>query len=235
MLYCMNDSFHDTPHEMEGFLLLDKPEGRTSFSMVAEVRRISKQKKIGHAGTLDPFATGLLVLLLGKKWTRRANEFMGQHKRYETVVRLGITTDSYDRDGAILDTSNLIPTLSEIQEVLPFFQGTILQVPPMFSAKKVQGKRLYEHAREGKTIERKPCPVTIQTTLVGHSYPYLRLQIDCSKGTYIRSIGHEIGVKLGCGAHLCELRRTHIGSFCVDKALPSHSLTFHEIQKNLHI
>lgn len=218
---------------MEGYLLIDKPEGRTSFSMVAELRRHTGQKKIGHAGTLDPFATGLLVLLLGKKWTTKASEFMGQDKEYRTTIRLGISTDSYDRDGTVTSISDYMPSLEMVQESISHFQGEILQVPPMFSAKKVAGTRLYEHARSGIEIERKPCLVHVVTELVEYTYPYLQLKINCSKGTYIRSIGHDIGLLLGCGGHLSELRRTKSGKLSVEKALDGSILSLAEISKNI--
>lgn len=218
---------------IEGFLLIDKPEGRTSFSLVAEVRRLSGQKKVGHAGTLDPFATGLLILLLGTPWTRKASSFMGQEKEYTTLIRLGIATDTFDRDGTVISTSDREPSRDEVEKVLAHFQGIIAQVPPMFSAKKIAGKRLYEHARMGVEVERKPCSVEVHTTLLEYSYPYLRVSIRCSKGTYIRSIGHEIGLMLGSYGHLVELRRTKSGIYGVNEALDGSLLTYENIKQSV--
>lgn len=197
----------------EGILLVDKPKGRTSFSLVAALRKKTGIQKIGHAGTLDPFATGVMVMLIGKNFTKLSDQFLSQEKEYWCKILLGVSTDSYDCDGNTTLTSDKQPTLLEVQESLLGFQGTLLQTPPMFSAKKVQGKKLYELARKGIEIERKPVSVTLQTTLVSYNYPFLELQIVCSKGTYVRSIAHDLGTKLGCGGHLTELRRIRSGTF----------------------
>ncbi len=208
-----------------GILLVNKPKGRTSFSLVSTLRRLLGVQKIGHAGTLDPFATGVMILLIGKECTRLSDRFLNQDKEYIATLHLGIRTDSYDCDGAVIDKSDLIPSEESILEVLTHFQGTISQIPPMFSAKKVNGKKLYELARKGIEIERKAAEVTVTTTLLHYEYPYLSLHVDCSKGTYIRSIAEEIGLALGCGAHLSDLSRTRSGPFriteCVDGALLS--------------
>jgi len=197
----------------EGLLLVDKPKGKTSFSLVSVLRKKTGIQKIGHAGTLDPFATGVMVMLIGKKFTRLSDQFLCQEKEYWCRVHLGISTDSYDCDGAIKATSDHQPTLQDIEVALTGFQGSLFQTPPMFSAKKVQGEKLYELARKGIEIERKPTSVTIQTTLLFYLYPYLELQIVCSKGTYVRSIAHDLGIKLGCGGHLIELKRIRSGTF----------------------
>lgn len=218
----------------EGLLLVDKQEGRTSFSAVARVRAMTGQKTVGHAGTLDPFATGLLILLLGRAWTRRADEFMHQQKEYHTVLRLGAETDSYDCDGNITNTSSYEPSFDDVQHILERFQGEQLQIPPMFSAKKIQGKRLYEHARKGIVVERKPSVVHISTTFVEYAYPYLTLDVRCSKGTYIRSLGHDIGQALGCYAHLASLRRTKSGSLTVQNACILENTTKESIVNYIH-
>ena len=197
----------------EGVLLVDKPRGKTSFSLVTALRRLTQVKKIGHAGTLDPFATGLMVMLIGKNFTRLSQDYLCQDKEYECKVHLGISTDSYDCDGQTTGTSSLVPTQADIEKALSSFQGTIEQIPPMFSAKKIQGKRLYELARRGVEIERKPVWITLKTTLLSYTYPDLILNISCSKGTYIRSIAHDLGALLKCGAHLTELRRLRSGTF----------------------
>lgn len=209
--------------EPAGILLIDKPKGKTSFSLVAMLRRIYGVKKIGHAGTLDPFATGVMVLLVGKNYTRLSDQFLGQDKEYEALVHLGKVTDTYDCEGQVLRTSDMIPSLQEIESVIEKFQGKIMQVPPMFSAKKVAGKKLYELARKGVSIEREAKEVTVQIQVLSYEYPYLSLRVACSKGTYIRSLAYDIGEMLGCGAHLTELQRTRSGSFylkdCVDGSL----------------
>lgn len=203
----------------EGVLLVDKPRGKTSFSLVTALRRLTRIEKIGHAGTLDPFATGLMVMLIGKKFTRLSQDYLCQDKEYECKMLLGVSTDSYDCDGQTIATSPLIPTLDDIEKALLSFQGTVLQTPPMYSAKKVDGKKLYELARKGIEIERKPVSVTIKTTLLDYTYPYLSLNVSCSKGTYVRSIAHDLGNLLGCGAHLSELRRLRSGNFHIKDSI----------------
>lgn len=206
----------------EGILLINKSRGPTSFSLVAILRRLTGIKTIGHAGTLDPFATGVMVMLLGRPFTRLSSRFLEQDKEYLAKARLGIATDTFDCEGKPLFTSDKIPTLDEIKEALKSFQGTILQVPPMFSAKKKDGKKLYELARQGKEVEREPVQVTVHTELLSYEYPYLDLRISCSKGTYVRSIADDLGKMLQCGAHLHELVRLRSGTFhlkdCVDIA-----------------
>ncbi len=197
----------------EGILLIDKPEGITSFSLVSLLRKVTGVSKIGHAGTLDPFATGVMVLLIGKKYTRLSSSFLTETKEYEATIRLGFSTNTYDKTGDIDQQSDQIPSLDELTASLASFQGLYMQHPPMFSAKKVQGKKLYELARQGKTIERKLEPVTLSTTLLTYEYPYICLHIRCSKGTYIRSIAHDLGERLGCYGHVSELRRVRSGNF----------------------
>ena len=199
----------------EGIVLVDKPAGITSFGVVARLRRKLQVKKIGHSGTLDPFATGLLVMLVGRKYTRLADSFLCDDKEYEATLLLGSATDTYDLEGKQLETSDYVPTLEEVTQVLSLFQGKIEQVPPMFSAKKVEGKRLYEIARKGGQVERKACLVEVKTTLLSYEYPKLSFHVECSKGTYIRSIAHEIGQKLGSFGHLIQLRRIRSGKYSV--------------------
>lgn len=209
--------------DVSGVLLVDKPRGKTAFSLVAALRKRIGVKKIGHAGTLDPFATGVMVMLVGKKFTTQSNQFLCQDKEYLAEVRLGITTDSYDCEGQIQQRSDLIPSQEQIEGVLKLFQGEIEQIPPMFSAKKVKGKKLYEYARKGRSIEREAVKIHVETQMIRYSHPYLTLKIICSKGTYIRSLAHDIGQQLGCGAHLTELKRLRSGSFrlqdCIDGKL----------------
>ena len=207
---------------LEGILPVCKPKLKTSFSLVSALRKLTKITTIGHAGTLDPFADGVMIMLIGKKYTRQSNLFLHQDKEYIATAHLGITTDTYDIEGKITEQNPLIPTLAQIEDTLLKFQGTILQTPPMFSAKKVGGKKLYELARKGQTIERKPVPVTIHITLIEYVYPHLTLKVQCSKGTYLRSLAYDVGLELGCGAHLSSLTRTRSGNItlkeCCDGA-----------------
>ncbi len=204
---------------IEGILLVDKPAGMTSFSVVHVLRKRLGVKKIGHTGTLDPFATGLLVMLIGRNYTKRADEFLQDGKEYLATLRLGIETDSFDSDGKVVATSDAKPLLEELQEVICHFQGKIEQIPPMFSAKKINGKRLYEMARKGVVVERKSSLIEVSTTLVRYEYPEVDIHIKCSKGTYIRTIGHEIGKLLGCLAYVSNLRRLRSGKFSIDESL----------------
>lgn len=222
-----------TSSPFSGILLVDKPAGRSSFSLVAEVRRITGQKKIGHAGTLDPFATGLLILLLSREWTARAGEFLHHDKKYETVFRLGFATDTYDREGTRTESSSYVPSREEVEKALTHFQGEIQQVPPMFSAKKKGGVRLYDLARKGIEVEREPVSVHVALQLIEYEYPLLRLQVHCSKGTYVRSLGHDIGKHLGCYAHVDQLRRVQSGRMSVDDALSEGAFSKETIRANL--
>lgn len=210
-------------HEPQGILLVNKPRGKTAFSLVACLRRILGVKKIGHAGTLDPFATGVMVMLIGKSFTRLSDSFLGADKEYVGRIHLGITTDTFDCDGEIQEKSSLIPSPEELNQALSYFQGEIDQIPPMFSAKKQNGKKLYELARKGQTVERQPVKVKVQTRLLHYEYPYATIAVTCSKGTYIRSLAHDLGCRLGCGGHLVDLQRVRSGDFrledCCDGAL----------------
>ena len=217
---------------MKGILLIDKPSGKTSFDLVQAARRVFTERCIGHAGTLDPLATGLLVLLIGRDFTKLSNLFLCQDKVYQTTVLLGAATTTYDKEGAVTEESSLVPTLEDLQLVISTFQGTILQVPPMFSAKKVGGKKLCDLARKGITIERTPCKVTVLITLLKYAYPILDLEISCTKGTYIRSLGHDIGKKLGCFGHLKALRRIKSGSHHVNEALDGNLLLNPDFSEN---
>lgn len=208
-----------------GILLVNKTKGITSFRLVSLLRKILNIQKIGHAGTLDPFATGVMVMLIGKQYTRMSDQFLGQDKEYKAVLKLGETTDSYDCDGVVTSSSAIIPTLSELEEAIKAFQGKILQTPPMFSAKKVQGKKLYELARKGITIERAASEVTVTVELISYSYPFATINVSCSKGTYIRSLAHDIGIKLSCGAHLVELKRTRSGRCHIDDCIDASLLS----------
>lgn len=209
----------------EGIVLIDKPSGKTSFYLVSLLRRLTQVKKIGHAGTLDPLASGVMVLLVGKNYTKLSDQFLTHDKAYHVKIELGSTSDSYDADGQISKVENgPIPSLEDIKTALENFQGEIEQTPPMYSAKKVGGKKLYELARQGIEIERKSTKVRVKTILKNYDYPHVELEIDCSKGTYIRSIAHDLGQMLGCGGYVVNLIRTRSGPFTLQQCLSIETL-----------
>lgn len=200
--------------------LVDKPKGPTSHDVVRTVRRATDVKKVGHAGTLDPMATGLLLVLVSRPATRLQEAFMELPKTYEGTVRFGETTRSHDAETEIIDRRDPSSvTLEAIRDVLPTFQGTIEQIPPMYSAVKVEGERLYKKARRGETVDRPPRQVSIYALEVTEwEPPELSFRVECSKGTYIRSLARDFGETLGVGGHLVSLRRRAIGSFSVSEA-----------------
>lgn len=213
--------------ELSGILCVDKPLGITSHDVVGRIRRVAGLRRVGHAGTLDPLATGVLLLGLGRA-TRLIEYLVGHGKLYETTVRLGQKTATYDAEGDIVEERPFHHiTLSQIQTALEPFRGDILQQPPLYSAIKQGGQPLYKLARQGKTdVERSLRPVTVHTlTLLNWEPPYLSLQIHCSSGTYIRSLGHDLGEALGCGGHLSALRRLAVGDFDIETAVPLNDLT----------
>ena len=205
--------------QIQGILPINKPAGITSFDIVRTLRKLLNIKKIGHAGTLDPLATGVMVMLIGRPYTKLSDNLLNQDKEYVAIVKLGIETDSYDADGTITATSEYVPSHEEVEEALMQFQGSIEQIPPMFSAKKVDGKKLYQLARQGQTIERKPVTVQVATKLIEYAYPLLTLRVTCSKGTYLRSIAHDIGKILQCGGHVQSLERTRSGKYLIENCL----------------
>jgi tRNA pseudouridine55 synthase len=208
----------------QGILLVDKAPFKTSFSIVYMLRKLTNVKKIGHSGTLDPLATGLMVMLIGKNFTRLSSSFANHDKEYEATIFLGKISSTYDEEGLISDYSNNVPSIADVEKCLESFNGLIKQMPPMFSAKKINGKKLYELARKGITIERKEIPVNVTTTLVSYKYPYLDIKVACSKGTYIRTLAHDIGQKLHSGAYLKTLKRTRCGSFQLQEAVPQDKI-----------
>lgn len=220
---------------LEGILLLDKPEGKTSFYLVKVLRRLTHVQKIGHAGTLDPFATGLMVMLIGKNYTTKQHLILNASKQYHTTITLGRETDSYDLTGKTLATSDLVPTQAQVENALMQFQGKTYQIPPMFSAKKKDGKALYELARAGIEVQRDPALVEMHLTLLNYSYPHIELSITCSKGTYVRSLAHDLGLLLGTGAHLSSLRRTACGPYSIDRALILSDLEKPDLNLKQHL
>ncbi len=204
-----------------GIFLVDKPVGPSSFRMVQLVRRALSIKKVGHAGTLDPFASGLLVICAGRPATRLISQFMDGTKRYEAVLRLGIETTTQDLEGEVVAQKEVGPfAREELEHCLAGFLGGQLQTPPQYSALKHKGKPLYHYARRGITIEKAARPITIFLLRLLDAGPdTLRIMVECSKGTYIRTLAADIGRALGCGAHLVALRRLQSGPFTVDNAV----------------
>ncbi|MBN1204966.1 MAG: tRNA pseudouridine(55) synthase TruB [Myxococcaceae bacterium] len=211
---------------MDGVLVIDKPSGPTSFDVVRQVRSLLKVKKAGHTGTLDPMATGVLPICLGEA-TKVAGFITEGDKAYEATVRLGVETDTQDAQGKVLAEAPVPPlTAALLETALTPFRGTFEQVPPMYSAVKVDGKRLYELARAGEEVERAARQVTVhELTLRDFSSNELRLSVRCSKGFFVRTLADELGRALGCGAHLAALRRTMSGPFTLAQALPLAELS----------
>lgn len=203
---------------VSGLLLLDKDPGWTSQDAVAKLRGILREKRIGHAGTLDPLATGLLVVLVGRA-TRAAEYAEAETKEYIAALRLGTETDTQDITGTVLSSCDTLPTEAELLAVLPRFIGEIEQIPPMYSAIKINGQKLYSIARRGGTVERAPRRITVEEIeYLGQKDGDSLLRVRCSKGTYIRTLCHDIGAALGCGGCMASLRRTRIGDFSVENA-----------------
>lgn len=219
---------------LNGILNLDKPAGLTSHDVVSRVRRLSEMRRVGHAGTLDPLATGVLVVALGRA-TRLLEYVVGQPKTYEAVVRLGQTSTTYDAEGELSPPAPLLELSSAaLEEALDPFRGPISQVPPMHSALKRGGQRLYELARQGVTVEREPRPVTIyDLQLLDWRPPDLSLRVQCSAGAYIRSLAHDLGQALGVGGYLAALRRTAVGSFTLAHATALDTLDTENIAASL--
>ena len=205
---------------MDGIIVIRKEKGYTSHDVVAKLRGIFHMKKIGHTGTLDPDAEGVLPVALGKA-TKLVDLITDKEKTYEAVMRLGVVTDTQDMTGTILSqTEQISVTEKEVKEAAESFLGEQLQIPPMYSALKVNGKKLYELAREGKTVERKPRPVHFyQIEILEINLPLVRYRVVCSKGTYIRTLCHDMGEKLGCGAAMESLVRTKVGKFELKDAI----------------
>ena len=212
---------------VDGVLLLDKPVGFSSNDALIKAKRVLNAKKAGHTGTLDPFATGLLPLCFGEA-TKFSQDLLEADKTYNTTVHLGLNTDTGDTEGLVIQTRAVDVTLEQIEAVLEQFRGPIAQVPPMYSALKRDGKPLYEYARAGITLEREARNVTIhKLELISYDAPFLKLSVKCSKGTYIRVLGQDIGEALGCGAHLNALRRTQVGALTLDGMITLDDLLAH--------
>ena len=220
---------------MFGFLNVYKPKGKTSHDVVAILRRVTKIKQIGHTGTLDPFAEGVLPICIGK--STRLIEYLKDDKAYIATVQFGKSTDTYDIEGKVINTSDKKVNLQQITEELDNFRGTISQTPPIYSALKLNGKKLYEYARKGETVEIKPREITINKLDIinfDENAQTLELYIDCSKGTYIRSIANDLGVNLGVYGHLIKLVRVKAGDFKIETAVTMDKLqTVEDVRANL--
>jgi len=207
------------PKELEGVLLVDKPTGFTSHDVVARLRRKLQMKRIGHAGTLDPMATGLLIMLIGKA-TKISQFLISLDKEYEGTIELGKVTDTQDAEGNVLETLPVPPlTEEEVRAAMNGFLGDQYQMPPMYSAIKINGQALYKSARKGEEVEREPRFIRVMNfDLTGFAPPRFDFRLRCTKGTYVRTIAHDLGRKLGCGAHLAALRRTASDKFNISRA-----------------
>jgi tRNA pseudouridine55 synthase len=213
---------------VDGVLLIDKPVGLSSNDALTKVKRIVNAKKAGHTGTLDPFATGLLPLCFGEA-TKFSQDLLEADKTYVAVVHLGVTTNTGDTEGEPIATRPVDVTLEQIEAALAHFRGPIMQIPPMYSALKRDGKAYYEYAREGIVLEREARPVTIHSLeFVSYEAPMLTIRVCCSKGTYVRVLGEDIGARLGCGAHLNALRRVQVGTLTLDGMVTLEQLQAHE-------
>ena len=209
---------------MDGIVIVDKPQDWTSQDVTARLRRVFNTRRIGHGGTLDPMATGVLPVFVGRA-TRGVEFFEHAEKTYETVLRLGLTTDTEDITGTMLTEAPVSVTGEQIEAALAAFRGQIMQIPPMYSALKVNGQKLCDLARKGKTVERQPRPITIhELTLLERTENTLRLRVRCSKGTYIRTLCKDIGEQLGCGGCMESLRRVSAGEYTIDEAVPLQEL-----------
>ena len=209
---------------MNGIVIVDKPQDWTSQDVTARLRRVFNTRRIGHGGTLDPMATGVLPVFVGRA-TRGVEFFEHAEKTYETILRLGLTTDTEDITGTVLSQQEPSVTEGQLEAVLETFRGEILQVPPMYSALKVNGQKLCDLARKGKEVERQPRPVTIhELTFLGFCPEGVRLRVRCSKGTYIRTLCKDIGQALGCGGCMAQLRRVQAGEYTIDQAVPLQEL-----------
>ena len=210
--------------DLNGILLVDKPHGLSSAEAVARVKRLTGCKRVGHTGTLDPGATGLLVITLGKA-TKISNYLSAEVKSYRAVIHLGESRDSFDRFGKVIDQTEFELSAVEIEQALDSFRGQIKQLVPSYSAVHHDGRRMYELAREGQDIPEKYRRVNIsRLEMLSYEKPLLKIEVECSSGTYIRSIAHELGQKLGCGAHLAGLIRTSLGRFQLEQAITLRQL-----------
>lgn len=205
--------------ELNGLLIVNKPKGITSFDVIRKLRRITGERKIGHTGTLDPMATGVMILLFGTA-TKQASDYSKLDKSYQAEITLGATSSTGDAEGDLTEVSDRRPPIEEIEAVLEGFVGEITQTPPVYSAIKIDGQEAYKRARRGEAVEMPSRNVTIHAIkLLDYSYPVITLETDVSSGTYIRTLAADIGSKLGTGAYLSALERTKVGEFGLEGAI----------------
>lgn len=218
---------------MDGILNINKPTGMSSFDVVRVVKKVAKTKKVGHTGTLDPEASGVLPICIGRA-TKLVDYIMSDYKIYKVELKLGITTDTYDREGKILQTSEVNSSEDDVKKVIKSFEGEIDQIPPMYSALKVNGERLYNLARKGIEIERKARKIHIyDIDILSMELPIVQFTVKCSKGTYIRSLCYDIGEKLKCGGTMWNLKRTQTGSFSISNSVELEQLNVDNIHNYL--
>jgi tRNA pseudouridine55 synthase len=204
--------------QTRGFIVIDKDSGWTSHDVVAKMRGLLGERKIGHMGTLDPLATGVLVLAVGKEYTKQIQQFMKADKDYEVEMELGKVSDTYDSEGQVEAVECEMPNEERVRDVMAGFWGKTMQMPPAFSAKKVGGQRAYKLARAGKEVKLEPREVEMHGRDIEIDLPFIRFKVEVSSGTYIRSLVHDIGQVLGCGAVMTALRRTRVGEFKLEDA-----------------
>lgn len=217
-----------------GIIVIDKPEGWTSMDVCAKLRGILREKRIGHAGTLDPMATGVLPVFVGR--ATRAVEFASEsEKEYIAGLKLGVITNTQDTSGEVLEQRPVSVAIDALEQVLSQFRGSIEQIPPMYSAIKINGKKLYELARKGREVERKPRPVTIHALTIEEQLASdeFILRVRCSKGTYVRTLCHDIGLALGCGGTMSSLRRTMAAGFTLEQSVTLEQIQSHEFPQQL--
>lgn len=219
---------------LSGILAVCKQKGKNSFSLVSELRKITKIKKIGHSGTLDPFAEGVMLMLLGREYTRKSAFFLGQEKEYEALFKLGFTTETLDTDSQEEYISDYRPAAEEIRQAVKLhFQGVHWQKIPFYSAKKIRGKPLYKFARKGIKIRTEEKKVHLKTSVLEYDYPCLRLHIACSAGTYIRQMAEDLGKILKTGAYVQDLLRLRVGTFHLSDCVKQEDLFKIDISKHL--
>jgi tRNA pseudouridine55 synthase len=206
---------------ISGFLLINKPQGITSYEVVKKIKKITGIKKVGHSGVLDPFASGLLIIGINREATKKLNEFLKMDKEYIAVFRLGKESDTYDRDGVIKENLvTKIPTLEEIKKCLATFEGEFEQIPPPYSNKRIKGQRARDLIRKGLAVILKPQKIKIyQIEILDYKFPELKIKVSCSSGTYIRSLAHDFGLKIKTGAYVEKLTRTKIGEYQLKEAI----------------
>lgn len=204
----------------KGTYVINKPKGPTSFEIIRAIKRDSQEKRIGHGGTLDPLASGVLVVAVGREYTRDLDKVVSGEKEYLATIELGKTSQTYDSEGPIEKKSDRPVKQTEIEQALESFTGEIKQRPPVYSALKVKGQPAYKMARSGQTVELEPRSVKIKTIeIVSYKYPELVIRVTCGPGVYIRSLAHDLGEKLGTGAYLSDLVRTRVGDFKIENAI----------------